>query len=883
MLRSFVSSLSLENSSNKGRTLPSLCEPFAYSGCKNQLQGAALLFQKRHLCLFLLVAGLLAAGRASFAQVVDRIRINATQPVPEVRPLLGALGSNRAPNGDVIDVNSQYIALNGKPWIPVMGELHYSRVPEDQWESSILKMKAAGVQIISSYVIWIHHEQHENVFDWKGRKDLRHFAELCARHGMYFFPRIGPWSHGEVRNGGLPDWVLKNGPTRQNDPIYLREANQYFLEIGKQLQGLYWKDGGPTLGIQIENEYGSAGPGKGHEHLRTLKKMAIDAGMDVPLYTETGWNGTAIPKDEALPVFGGYADHPWDDSPTKLPPSEVYLFRLHTGASGAMGAMGGSGQAGSSYADTPFLTAEVGGGIQDTYARRPVVSPDDIASISSIMVGSGVNLLGFYMFHGGRNPDGGDITLQESQRTAYPTDLPVKSYDFQAPLSPDGEERASLRRLKLINYFLNDFGEELAPMTSRAPDIQPSGPSDLQTLRVCARTKGDSGFIFVSNYVRGASMPARKNFSVQLDLPHGSVRIPEDGTELPPGAFGIWPVNFDLGGITLRYSTAQLFKRIGLKNDRYLFFFAIPHVQSEFVLEGSVLPKIVKGDVDVQKRQARTILRMPQGAGEFTVHNGAVVTHVVLMTLEDAQQIWKLDDPSILLSSPDQFFADGSTIHLLSDGDNHFGFGAFGFTPHLTAKTLLRAPQDHGLFVNYRSTVSPVKIDLIVEPVKQSAPRSPWRTGPKPSWQGATVMAPEDADFAQSAAAWKLMYEQPAATSALSSVVLRIRYQGDVARLFMGSSLIDDDFWNGLPWQIALKSLVQRNSPSLNRFRLEVLPLPRNFPMYLEAADALRLPTSGDVIHLDSVEAVPQYELTFETKLAPKAPDPKKYGSDGKL
>jgi len=67
------------------------------------------------------------------------------------------------------------------------------------------------------------------------------------------------------------------------------------------------------------------------------------------------------------------------------------------------------------------------------------------------------------MFHGGRNPDGGLITLQESQLTGYPTDVPVKSYDFQAPLGEYGQERESLRKLKLIHYFLNDFGSILAP------------------------------------------------------------------------------------------------------------------------------------------------------------------------------------------------------------------------------------------------------------------------------------------------------------------------------------------------------------------------------------------------------------------------------------
>ena len=93
-------------------------------------------------------------------------------------------------------------------------------------------------------------------------------------------------------------------------------------------------------------------------------------------------------------------------------------------------------------------------------------------------------MLGYYMFHGGRNPDvepGTTITLNESQVTNYPTDLPIRSYDFQAPLGEYGQPRPSLNKLKLIHYFLNDFGATLAPMTPRAlprsPPTRPTSPS----------------------------------------------------------------------------------------------------------------------------------------------------------------------------------------------------------------------------------------------------------------------------------------------------------------------------------------------------------------------------------------------------------------------
>jgi beta-galactosidase len=303
------------------------------------------------------------------------------------------------------------------------------------------------------------------------------------------------------------------------------------------------------------------------------------------LYTVTGWDGAAVPLDAALPVFGGYPDAPWGDSPKPLPPAEVYTFRFENRADGNMGAIGGHGQNPASvYRGTPFLTAEIGGGIEDTYFRRPVVTTDDIAAIAPIMLGSGANLLGYYMFHGGRNPDGGSITLQESQRTGYPTDVPVKSYDFQAPISNNGEERESMRRLKLFDYFLNDFGDRLAPMVPRPPAERPTGPTDLSVARISARSAGDSAFLFVSNYVRGAEMPVRKDFSIRIQLPTRTITVPAEPIDLPSGAYGIWPVHQEFGGVAIEYSTAQLLKHVTRGRDDYYFFFAIPGIRAEFLL-----------------------------------------------------------------------------------------------------------------------------------------------------------------------------------------------------------------------------------------------------------------------------------------------------------
>ena len=66
---------------------------------------------------------------------------------------------------------------DGQRWFPIMGEIHYSRYPESSWKEALLKMKNGGVEIVSSYVIWIHHEEIENQWDFSGERNLRKFVE----------------------------------------------------------------------------------------------------------------------------------------------------------------------------------------------------------------------------------------------------------------------------------------------------------------------------------------------------------------------------------------------------------------------------------------------------------------------------------------------------------------------------------------------------------------------------------------------------------------------------------------------------------------------------------------------------------------------------------
>ena len=101
----------------------------------------------------------------------------------------------------------------------------------------------------------------------------------------------------------------------------------------------------------------------------------------------------------------------------------------------------------------PFLSCELGGGNQSTYHRRPRITSKDIEALAVCKLGSGLNLLGYYMYAGGLNPVG-KTTMQESRATGYPNDCPVLSYDFQAPIGDMGRLRESWFRLAQIHRFL---------------------------------------------------------------------------------------------------------------------------------------------------------------------------------------------------------------------------------------------------------------------------------------------------------------------------------------------------------------------------------------------------------------------------------------------
>lgn len=453
-----------------------------------------------------------------------------------------------------VEWDKHSLIIDGRRVLPVMGEVHYSRIPAEEWTAEVRKMREGGVTLLACYVFWNHIEETEDVFRWEGQRNLRRFLEVCRDANMPVILRVGPFCHGEARNGGIPDWVFTKGcKTRREDPLFLQYTTELYRQIFTQVQGLQWKDGGPVIGMQFDNEH------RGHgSYLVRLKRIANEIGFDLPLYTRTGWPELAspVPFGEMIPLYGDYADGFWERSLAETAGNYYKAFNFKAFRSSTAIATEQLGEQREHLTEGdelyPYFTCELGGGMMTAYHRRPFIYPEDAYSLAVVKLGSGSNLLGYYMYHGGTNPEGIDY-LNETQRTPATNynDLPVKNYDFQAPLGEFGQPYPHYYTLRKLHLFVEDYGELLAPMEAQFPCPQDIKKGDDSFLRYSVREKEGSGFIFINNYERLQSLSTKKNVRLEAC----GIKLPR--LTIPAGTTCIFPVNIE----GIRYATGQLIAR----------------------------------------------------------------------------------------------------------------------------------------------------------------------------------------------------------------------------------------------------------------------------------------------------------------------------------
>lgn len=787
-------------------------------------------------------------------------------------------GTNWSPSGDTLSLNNFFLKKNSKAILPIMGEFQYSRYPRKEWETALLKMKASGIEIIGFYDFWIHHEEKEGQFRFDDNLDVKAFLELIQKHHLKAVARIGPWVHGETRNGGYPDWFVKKHMKSGFDRVskngeVVPEVEIWYRKLAEQFKGFYYKDGGPIIGIQLDNEVRSNGPKSwGYEYQKTLKKVAQEAGMDVPLYVVTGWPGNNLPEDDVLPLWGGYPAAPWTGNSKPLSANKLYNFvtdrKDKTIGNDIIDYSDAKLNEQTPLYRHPFLTVEMGGGIQDTYHRRPVIAPKDLMGLIYTRLGVGANMLGYYIYHGVQHPLSWDneYGTQESKGSIYPypNDYPIISYDFQSPISEYGFLTPSYNYFKRIHQFLQSYGETLAPMIPTIPNDSPKNPEDFENLRYSIRSKKGSGFIFINNFVKDYPMPKMENVSFDLKDSKNTIRIPETGgISIPEGTQAIFPFNHEIEDVNLVYATVH--PQIILKQSKPIYvYYQIDGVTPEFKFKSENIANLKVSNGKFHKEKNFTYVNdLKAGKNcNITINtlSGKEFSILVLTEKEALQTyVFNIKGQETLVMSENGVFYDETKkqLHLTAEGKSNYAVYSY---PALETKnkSFLNKEKEE---VFYKYEVNNKVFKDIKIPFQNITNEKAFQTYIDSLAQNTPVRPTYDIAFTKNNSYKNYSLKLPKNIPAnVIDLQLKLNYQGNTAALYVNDLIVADDYFNGKAMILSLKRLGEKRNENLV---LQLTPLLKNHKIFFESKTNLDF-TNISAAQLNSIEVVPVYELVLQ-------------------
>ncbi|UYV70647.1 GLB1L [Cordylochernes scorpioides] len=313
----------------------------------------------------------------------------------------------------VIDYANNQFLKDGQPFRYISGSMHYFRVPAELWEDRMIKMRAAGLDAVQTYVEWKSHETQPGVYDFTGDNDLVRFLQTAEKVGLLVVLRPGPYIDAERDMGGLPSWLLKvnkNMKLRSNDPSFLAPVKSWFDVLFPLIRPHLYENNGSIISVQVENEYGSYGACDFQytAFLRDLTRHHL--GNSVVLFTTDGPADPTLSCGKVDGVFTGV------DFGTGVNVSRVFnTQRLH-------------------QEKGPLINSEFYPGWLDHwgYSHSTVDTKEVVKYLDQILaMKASVNI---YMFHGGTSFGFGSGSNLSPNFQACPT-----SYDYDAPLNEAGD------------------------------------------------------------------------------------------------------------------------------------------------------------------------------------------------------------------------------------------------------------------------------------------------------------------------------------------------------------------------------------------------------------------------------------------------------------
>lgn len=172
-------------------------------------------------------------------------------PPPRRLPLLLALCSLALCERS-FNISGNEFIKDGEPFRILSAEVHSSRSHPFDWDARLASVAALGVNTITTYVVWSHHEPQPGQFDFATMPLARWLAAINAS-GLLAIARIGPYVTAEFDWGGLPYWLstIPGMELRTNSSLWLAYVDRY-LDALVPILLPYMYPSGPIISMQVE-------------------------------------------------------------------------------------------------------------------------------------------------------------------------------------------------------------------------------------------------------------------------------------------------------------------------------------------------------------------------------------------------------------------------------------------------------------------------------------------------------------------------------------------------------------------------------------------------------------------------------------------------------
>ncbi|KAI1324310.1 glycoside hydrolase family 35 protein [Xylariaceae sp. FL0255] len=491
---------------------------------------------------------------------------------------------------DIVTWDEQSLFINGERIMIFSGEVHPFRLPVPSlWLDIFQKVKALGFNCVSFYTDWALYEGKPGNFTAEGVFDLKPFFDAASTAGIYLLARPGPYINAESSGGGFPAWVARQrGALRTAAPDFLAATDNYMAGISKMIADAQITNGGPVILYQPENEYTGANtymPFNDGAYMEYVEQQARKAGIVVPLISNDaapdGHNapGTGV---GAVDIYGhdGYPLGFDCSNPTSWPTGGLPTNwrQLHLEQSPT----------------TPYSIDEFQGGSFDPWGKITdmgcfhVIGGPGFEACAALLneefervfyknnYAAGARIMNLYMIYGGTN--WGNLGYPEG----------YTSYDYGAAIKEDRTvAREKYSELKLQATFMTSNPGYLTTTPGNSSTTEYSDSSDITVTPLLGNSTNATSFFIVrhTDYTSTDST----SYTVTLPTSQGKLTIPHiNGTLTLIGRDSkMMATDYDVDGVNLLYSTADIFTNQKYDDRTVLILYAGAGEYNEFSIQGS--------------------------------------------------------------------------------------------------------------------------------------------------------------------------------------------------------------------------------------------------------------------------------------------------------